>query len=101
MLDLNDEETLRFGYVHEQKGCEQSSTLWRERKAISTRCQNACNCESMQDRFMSSIDLHGAYSYSGLATITPLRVNLLCAWHAVESILVKHPVGSTVITDLT
>ena len=50
MLDLNDEETLRFGYVLEQKGCEQSSTLWRERNAVSTRCQSACNCESMQDR---------------------------------------------------
>ena len=95
MLDLNDEETLRFGYVHEQKGCEQSSTLWRERKAMSTRCQSACNCESMQDRSMSS-------SYMVLiATIrTLLRVNLLCAWHAVESIHVKHPVGSTVIKDL-
>ena len=54
MLDLNDEETLRFGYVLEQKGCEQSSTLWRERNAVSTRCQSA----AMQDRSISEHDSH-------------------------------------------
>ena len=60
MLDLNDEETLRFGYVHEQKGCEQSSTLRRERKEIIFRFSD--HQDSVESKFIVCFAGSGKHS---------------------------------------